>query len=64
MLFLFGHQIVNDAINEIPPIAGEHGGDDDLETYSITGYAVLLCLSSFYFLCSALVLRLVKDPDI
>jgi MFS family permease len=38
--------------------------DDSLpDEYSLRGYVVVLSLSAFYFACSALTLRLIKDHD-
>lgn len=35
---------------------------EDTEEYTLSGYAVVLSLSSFYFLCSALSLRYINKP--
>lgn len=47
LLYLFGHKDT--------PV------EDDVEEYSLTGYAVILGLSSLYFLCSAVTLRFTRD---
>ena len=38
--------------------------DDGSEEYSLRGYTVVLSLSAFYFLCSALVLRHIGTSSI
>ena len=50
LLFFFGDQ---DILSE-----------DGSEEYSIRGYAVILSLSAFYFLCSALVLRRIEESSV
>ncbi len=52
LLFAFGHQSSSAAAPEI---------DDDSEAYTWTGYAVILALSSFYFLCSAFSLTFLRN---
>jgi MFS family permease len=49
-----------------PPLSSTAGkGKNDLdEEYGLAGYAVVLSLSSFYFLCSALALRYVKRSEV
>lgn len=42
----------------------ERSGDDiDSDDYSLTGYAVVVSLSAFYFLCSAITLRFLNSKD-
>lgn len=51
LLYLVGHD---------EDITGDESSDS-LEEYSIYGYAVIICLSAFYFLVSAFLLRYVHD---
>lgn len=51
LLYLVGH-------NEHPP------GNEDDPDYTIEGYAVILGLSSFYFLISAVALRWVRNAHV
>jgi MFS family permease len=48
LLYFFGQKHDSDA-------------DSDVEEYSLTGYAVVLSLSTFYFICSALSLQYIKN---
>ena len=51
LLYIFGHETENDGPVE----------DDEQQEYSIRGYTVVLSLSSFYFFCSAISLRFIRD---
>jgi MFS family permease len=52
LLYFFGQKHDSDA---------DADADDDEEEYSLTGYAVVLSLSTFYFMCSALSLQYIKN---
>jgi hypothetical protein len=52
LLYLVGHQNESSSSN---------GSETGLEEYSLKGYAVIICLSAFYFCLSAFVLRYVSN---
>jgi hypothetical protein len=52
-LYLVGHQ------NDAP----SNDSDTFTEEYSLEGYAVIICLSAFYFSVSAILLRYVNDES-
>lgn len=58
MLYFVGYQD-DSTDHRAPSISGESGR----EVYSLAGYAVLLALSSTYFLLSALTLLYLRGPD-
>jgi MFS family permease len=56
LLYIFGQQPQIDS-----QLSPTDGGEPVEEEYTLTGYAVVIALSSFYFMCSALSLRYIKD---
>lgn len=58
LLYIFGSQTVVDDKAKSP-----ENGEAIAEEYTLTGYAVVLSLSSFYFLCSAFSLHCAARSD-
>ena len=58
LLYYFGSQ---PSVSSSPSSGDDQ--EEDMEEYSLAGYAVVLSLSSFYFLCSAWALRYVKNSE-
>ena len=59
LLYYIGRQPAQDPL----PADSDDDQEEDMEEYSLAGYAVVLSLSSFYFLCSAWALRYVNKSE-